>query len=146
MANLREITEQETSALLAAETSCSSPSARIARRKLILHSEVPSKSRKNHTAYTASPTPVPTRRLVAVQPNEETIDALLAIRKTPFEHSFACRLYGLEFGQGQGQEEGLIAVDWETRTTWMELMADIREHYALKQYALSVSSSFPRPS
>ncbi|KAJ3505824.1 hypothetical protein NLJ89_g7218 [Agrocybe chaxingu] len=55
------------------------------------------------------------------------LDALYGIQTTPFHNSFLSRLHGTK----QGMPEGVIAVDWETRTPWMELMADIRDHYTL---------------
>ncbi|KAF5384620.1 hypothetical protein D9757_007514 [Collybiopsis confluens] len=59
-------------------------------------------------------------------PDPETVDALAAIRKTPYESSFASRLYGLH-----ARTLGVIYVDWDTKTPWMDLMEDIREHYQL---------------
>lgn len=29
---------------------------------------------------------------------------------------------------------GVLAMDWETVSPWMNLMSDIRDHYALAQY------------
>lgn len=57
------------------------------------------------------------------------LDALYSIKTTPYRHSFASRLHGLN-GEMEGESK-VIAVDWETRSPWMELMSDVREHYAL---------------
>ncbi|PPQ94441.1 hypothetical protein CVT25_002532 [Psilocybe cyanescens] len=57
--------------------------------------------------------------------NPEVLDALYNIQTTPFESSFFARLEGTR----ESFPPGLISVDWETRTPWMSLMADIREHY-----------------
>ncbi|KAH9940871.1 uncharacterized protein BXZ73DRAFT_88563 [Epithele typhae] len=59
--------------------------------------------------------------------NQEVIDALYAIKTTPYEHSFLSRLCGFDVPA----ETGAIAVDWEARTPWMDLMGDVREHYAI---------------
>ncbi|KAH9479737.1 Cysteine-rich protein 2-binding protein [Psilocybe cubensis] len=55
----------------------------------------------------------------------EVLKALYDIQTTPFEMSFLARLEGAK----NNFPPGLISVDWETRTPWMNLMADIREHY-----------------
>jgi len=57
--------------------------------------------------------------------NKEVLDALYNIKTTPFGHSFLSRLHGFR----GFVPPGLVAVDWETRTSWMDVMADIREHY-----------------
>ncbi|KAH9893525.1 hypothetical protein C8Q73DRAFT_536903 [Cubamyces lactineus] len=59
--------------------------------------------------------------------NPQVIDALYAIQTTPYESSFLSRLQGLP----SRRQDGVIAVDWETRTPWIELMSDIRAHHAL---------------
>ncbi|CDO69644.1 hypothetical protein BN946_scf184851.g32 [Trametes cinnabarina] len=46
---------------------------------------------------------------------------------TPYESSFLSRLQGVSVRKNTG----VIAIDWEARPPWMELMNDIREHYAL---------------
>ncbi|RDX48152.1 hypothetical protein OH76DRAFT_678423 [Lentinus brumalis] len=57
--------------------------------------------------------------------NRQVLDALYAIQTTPYESSFLSRLQGYS----PFRHTGVIAVDWETRTPWMELMDDIRDHY-----------------
>ncbi|KAJ4479685.1 hypothetical protein C8J55DRAFT_560838 [Lentinula edodes] len=64
--------------------------------------------------------------LTATQLSTETVDALCSIRKTLYGHSFASRLHG-----NHARTPGLIHVDWDTKTPWMNLMEDIREHYQL---------------
>ncbi|KAJ3849613.1 hypothetical protein EV368DRAFT_75604 [Lentinula lateritia] len=64
--------------------------------------------------------------LTATQLSTETVDALCSIRKTSYGSSFASRLYG-----NHARTPGLIHVDWDTKTPWMNLMEDIREHYQL---------------
>jgi hypothetical protein len=61
--------------------------------------------------------------------NNEVLDALYNIKTTPFGHSFLSRLHGFR----GFVPPGLVAVDWETRTPWMNVMADIREHYLFAQ-------------
>ncbi|KAI6010867.1 hypothetical protein F5J12DRAFT_718758 [Pisolithus orientalis] len=55
------------------------------------------------------------------------IDHLRTIQSTRYENSFASRLYGSR----PRKVPGLIAVDWETHTPWMNLLEDIHEHYSL---------------
>ncbi|KAI1793494.1 hypothetical protein LXA43DRAFT_218154 [Ganoderma leucocontextum] len=71
-------------------------------------------------------TPVPAPRAASAV-NPVVLDALYAIRTTPYESSFLSRLQGFS----PSRQPGVIAIDWDTRTPWMELMADIREHYSL---------------
>ena len=61
--------------------------------------------------------------------NQQVLDALYAIQTTPYENSFLSRIQGYN----PCRESGVIALDWETRTPWMELMQDIRDHYTLSQ-------------
>ncbi|KAI6044426.1 hypothetical protein EDC04DRAFT_2889881 [Pisolithus marmoratus] len=58
------------------------------------------------------------------------LDCLRTIQSTRYENSFASRLYG-----SIRRIPGLIAVDWETRTPWMNLLADIHEHYSLAHFS-----------
>ncbi|KAF9266791.1 hypothetical protein L218DRAFT_750705 [Marasmius fiardii PR-910] len=59
---------------------------------------------------------------------ETTIDQLSQIRTTPYKNSFLSRLQGTS-----PANTGLISVDWLTRTPWMNLMDDIREHYQISR-------------
>ncbi|KAM5534628.1 hypothetical protein V8D89_011640 [Ganoderma adspersum] len=59
--------------------------------------------------------------------NPAILDALYAIKTTPYESSFLSRLQGFS----PSRQSGIIAIDWDTRSPWMELMSDIREHYSL---------------
>ncbi|THH20654.1 hypothetical protein EW146_g747 [Bondarzewia mesenterica] len=70
-----------------------------------------------------------TRRLPT--PNPQTLDALYAIKTTPFESSFLSRLSGGHYSN-LGNVTNAVAVDWETRAPWMELMDDIRAHHAIR--------------
>ncbi|PCH44425.1 hypothetical protein WOLCODRAFT_139002 [Wolfiporia cocos MD-104 SS10] len=72
-----------------------------------------------------SVSPMPPMRSVAANP--QVLDALHAIRTTPYERSFLSRIQGYQ----SPAVLGLMHVDWETRSPWMELLSDIREHYAL---------------
>ncbi|KAJ4470140.1 hypothetical protein J3R30DRAFT_3711964 [Lentinula aciculospora] len=56
----------------------------------------------------------------------ETVNALSSIRTTPYEGSFISRLCG-----NHAHTPGLMYVDWDAKTPWMNLMEDIREHYRL---------------
>ncbi|KZT09856.1 uncharacterized protein LAESUDRAFT_462721 [Laetiporus sulphureus 93-53] len=73
---------------------------------------------------TVTPLP-PLRSAPAINP--QVLDALYVIKTTPYERSFLSRIKGFQ----PSLAPGAIAVDWETRSPWMELMNDIREHYSL---------------
>ncbi|KAJ3745779.1 hypothetical protein DFH05DRAFT_1489426 [Lentinula detonsa] len=64
--------------------------------------------------------------LTDTQLNAETVEALGNIRKTSYGNSFISRLYG-----NHARTPGLMHVDWDTNTPWMNLMEDIREYYQL---------------
>ncbi|KAG0698216.1 hypothetical protein DFH29DRAFT_942307 [Suillus ampliporus] len=53
-------------------------------------------------------------------PPSTILNSLTSIRTTRYETSFLSRLYG----HRPSTDCGLVAVDWETRSPWMELMAD----------------------
>ncbi|KAG6333042.1 hypothetical protein ID866_6050 [Astraeus odoratus] len=57
----------------------------------------------------------------------EVLDNLRAIQMTHYENSFASRLYGSK----PLKTPGLIGIDWESHTPWMDLMDDIHEHYSI---------------
>ncbi|CAE6458843.1 unnamed protein product [Rhizoctonia solani] len=61
-------------------------------------------------------------------PPQEVLDNLYAMKTTPLENSFASRLYG-----GQFAEPTIFFQDWETMSPWMELVADVMDHYHLSQ-------------
>ncbi|KAF8074513.1 hypothetical protein FPV67DRAFT_1725355 [Lyophyllum atratum] len=63
----------------------------------------------------------------SLRPHPEVLDALYSIKTTPFQSSFLSRLRGTAVAPASPA----IAVDWETITPWMDLMADIRTHHAL---------------
>jgi hypothetical protein len=60
----------------------------------------------------------------------EVLDALYGIQSTPYQSSFLSRLNGFAFRPSPSSV--VVATDWEVRTAWMDLMQDIRAHYALK--------------
>ena len=76
-------------------------------------------------------TPLEKTRVASV-PNAQTLDALYAIRTTPHQNSFLARLQGFYMEESPG----VISCDWESRTPWMELMGDIRDHYTFAQFVL----------
>ncbi|CAE6455998.1 unnamed protein product [Rhizoctonia solani] len=61
-------------------------------------------------------------------PPQDVLDKLYAIKTTPLECSFASRLYG-----GQFSSPMVFYQDWESMSPWMELMADIMDHYRLSR-------------
>ncbi|KAF9523348.1 hypothetical protein CPB83DRAFT_691704 [Crepidotus variabilis] len=99
----------------------------ILRRKLVVQSSLNKLglSERKIQAPNMTVTPLPAHKLS--QPDPEVLDALYSIRTTPFHTSFISRLHGTP----QHPTCGLISVDWETQTPWMELLEDIREHYCL---------------
>jgi hypothetical protein len=82
--------------------------------------------------------PKPPAALVALpptpkrpEPDPEVLGALYDIRTTPYRSSFLWRLNGFVVHRSP-----VVAADWEVRSPWMDLMEDIRAHYALKLYGL----------
>lgn|ERR1700761_7891110 len=69
-------------------------------------------------------------------PDPEVLEALYGVQTTPYQNSLLSRLNGFSV-----RRTPMIAADWEARSPWMELMEDVRAHYALKLYALSVLKS-----
>ncbi|KAH7885772.1 hypothetical protein F5I97DRAFT_1150829 [Phlebopus sp. FC_14] len=65
------------------------------------------------------------------------LDSLRCIQTTSYENSFASRLYGHK----PQKVPGLVAVDWETRSPWMNLTDDIHAHYS---YAHPERDPIPR--
>lgn len=58
----------------------------------------------------------------------QVLDALYSIKTTSFVNSFASRLYG-----GHPPPPKIFFQDWETMSPWMELTADIMDHYRISQ-------------
>lgn len=67
-----------------------------------------------------------------VRPDPEVLRALYDVRTTPYRCSFLSRLNG--FVVGRRSNSNVVAADWEARSPWMDLMEDVRAHYALKLY------------
>lgn len=110
-----------------------SPAQAAILRKLQLHRERRRTDTQgldfvNHNSLTSVPPQLPPQ-----PPQSGIFDSLRSIRTTPYEMSFLSRLCG----RRPSTDSGLVAVDWETRSPWMELMTDVREHYS---YAHSTSS------
>ena len=57
----------------------------------------------------------------------EVLRALYDVRTTPYKSSFLSRLNGFV-----SRRSPAVATDWEARVPWMDLMEDVRAHYALK--------------
>ncbi|KAG1743091.1 hypothetical protein EDB19DRAFT_1700035 [Suillus lakei] len=74
-------------------------------------------------------------------PQSGIFNSLNSIRTTHYEMSFLSRLCGYR----PSKNSGLVAVDWETRSPWMELMADVREHYSYAHPASTQSPEVPVP-
>ncbi len=76
----------------------------------------------------------PARKLPG--PDPEVLNALYGVQTTPYKSSFLSRLNGISIPR-----EPVVATDWEARAPWMDLMEDIRAHYASKLYVTSVLDS-----
>ncbi|KIJ55128.1 hypothetical protein M422DRAFT_41196 [Sphaerobolus stellatus SS14] len=61
-------------------------------------------------------------------PNEEVLEALYSIKRTPYSSSFASRLLG---GTTLPKAQLPVYRDWKTRSLWMDLLTDIKLHYCL---------------
>lgn len=73
-------------------------------------------------------------------PDPAVLDALYSVRSTPYANSFLSRLNGfVDFPLV------VIAVDWEARTPWMNLMEDIKMHRTLKCPDEEFPFEFPAP-
>jgi hypothetical protein len=77
--------------------------------------------------YPAALVALPPASRPPIPPDPEVLRALHDIRTTPFRSSFLSRLNGFVH-----RRSTVVAVDWETRAPWMDLMEDVRAHYALK--------------
>ncbi|KAG2142817.1 uncharacterized protein EDB93DRAFT_1241493 [Suillus bovinus] len=90
----------------------------------------------DHNSLTSLPPQLPPQL-----PQSGILNLLKSIRTTPYETSFLSRLCGRRLST----DSGLVAVDWETRSPWMELMTDVREHYSYAHPASSQSFEDPLP-
>ncbi|KZP13201.1 hypothetical protein FIBSPDRAFT_137673 [Athelia psychrophila] len=136
---LRPLTRAEVSSLIQAHTPMpgsipdTDPRRDIALRKLKLQrqrgfADLPVPALSLPPSYGPSTPLIPLLPSRPVQPpNPAVLDALHAIKSTPYAHSFAARLNG---GVQEGQA---ISVDWEgpALAPWVALMEDVRAHYAL---------------
>ncbi|KAF8625022.1 hypothetical protein AX17_006936 [Amanita inopinata Kibby_2008] len=124
---LRPPTRSEVSSLIDSMADVSSPARALIHRKLKLLRE---RRKLNLREERPGPIPDTITPLPPIPPsnrvNPEVLDALYGIETTPFENSFLSRIHGAR----PSQIPGLIAVDWETTSPWMNLMCDIREHYS----------------
>jgi len=74
----------------------------------------------------------PASNKTPVPADPEVLRALYDVRTTPYRCSFLSRLNG--FVVGRRSNSNVVAADWEARSPWMDLMEDVRAHYALKLY------------
>lgn len=63
-------------------------------------------------------------------PPPGVLQGLYKVNTTPYENSFASRLYGSE---GSRIAEKVRLRDWQTRPLWLSLCEEIRLHYLLRQ-------------
>ena len=56
------------------------------------------------------------------------VTTLKTILTTPVENSMYARLYGCY----ARPDTAAVAYDWDTRTPWMSLLQDIRDHYSIR--------------
>ncbi|TFY83649.1 hypothetical protein EWM64_g373 [Hericium alpestre] len=76
------------------------------------------------------------------QPNPAVLDALYAIKTTPYESSFLSRLWDLG---SSSHASNTVAIGWESDAPWLELMHDVRMHYAIKFPANELPSETRAP-
>ncbi|KDQ18878.1 hypothetical protein BOTBODRAFT_638946 [Botryobasidium botryosum FD-172 SS1] len=111
-----------------AATCALSPAQALLRRRLktphvlLSHSDSLEAPSKTLRALPHLPSPPP--------PNPEILTALYGIQTTPYANSFASRVHGRTIPVND--QSSLILRDWESRSPWMDLMHDIRDHYSLK--------------
>ncbi|KAF7317727.1 Cytoplasmic protein [Mycena kentingensis (nom. inval.)] len=130
---LRPLTRLDTVSLLSANDVAEGSwalSQHIAIRKLKLDQQ---RRQAKYADAAAHALPKYTPSYVEMEPGPPAaptavINALEAIQSTPYENSFLSRLLG---STGGADVPGLVSVDWETLTPWMNLMTDVREHYTL---------------
>ncbi|KAH8996113.1 hypothetical protein EDB86DRAFT_1037800 [Lactarius hatsudake] len=67
------------------------------------------------------------------EPDPEVLKALYDVQTIPYKSSFLSRLNGFSVRRAP-----VVAADWEARPPWMDLMEDIRAHYALKFLGMEV--------
>ncbi|KAJ6485628.1 hypothetical protein C8R45DRAFT_1053690 [Mycena sanguinolenta] len=143
---LRPLTRSEIMSFLdttVTSNSCSASQA-LALRKLKVGQERRRAGWTENNISTATP-PTLTELQPASAPLPEhstIIEALESIKTTPFENSLLARLHGVARGAAI---PGLVSVDWETATPWMNLMNDIRDHYTFAHPERDCPSSTVSP-
>lgn len=95
------------------------------------------RAKHNLPSPNLSSAPPPTLTALPTRPRSpppppQVLEALHAIRTTPYENSFLSRLNGL----GAFPTRPAVHVDWEAKAPWTELMEDIRMHRRIKWCAL----------
>lgn len=61
-------------------------------------------------------------------PDPAVLTALEATRTTPVENSMYARLYGCY----ARPDATAVAYDWDTRTPWVALLENLRDHYSIR--------------
>ncbi|KAI0687146.1 hypothetical protein C8T65DRAFT_140957 [Cerioporus squamosus] len=122
-ARLAQLAEEENCTILSSLLSAKARLHSRIIRRVVLNRDPP-------YGRSGSFTPMHTPQSVS-SVNRQVIDALYAIQTTPYENSFLSRVQGY----CPSRQTGAIAVDWKTRTPWMELMEDIRDHYTFSHPA-----------
>ncbi|TRM65396.1 hypothetical protein BD626DRAFT_488628 [Schizophyllum amplum] len=101
-----------------------SAAARAVYRKLAIAAK---DSRRRPAPSSSGPPPIPP---TTAPPGADVIDGLYSIRTTPYECTLRSRALGLN--TGYSIPKVCFEVDWKTRTPWMEVLSDIRDHYLLR--------------
>ena len=124
----------------ALEGSPNSPSKRLLERKLSL----PPRTRLVTPASLSGPTfsvadLISDARTPSVR---DAADYAFLPNTTPYEQSFASRLYGFVGATGPStasshDKRKLLYRDWGNKTPWVELLQDIHDHYSFKGCGLS---------
>ncbi|KAJ3548910.1 hypothetical protein NM688_g5239 [Phlebia brevispora] len=110
--------------------SSNDPQSCVIRRRLSLHPDTLRRSVLNAQTNPAVQYNIPVTPLTSVPfvaPHPDVLDALYSIESTPYNTSFLRRLQGYQ----PSRKEPVLVVDWDSRSPWMDLMRDIRDHHAL---------------
>jgi hypothetical protein len=111
-----------------------SPSKRLLQRKLSLHPSSATSTSKHGTSFSAADL-VDNAKTPSIK---DAADNAFIPSTTPYENSFASRLYGFVPTTGlytttSQSKPNLLYCDWDNKPPWVELLEDIHGHYSVKE-------------
>lgn len=118
-------------ALAALGSSPDTPSKRLLQCKLSLTPSPVTTASTPGTTYSAADLVSSARTL----PIKDAADEAFIPSTTPYENSFASRLYGFVGAASATTSRGevnLLYRDWDNKPPWVELLEDIHAHYGVK--------------